>query len=77
MSNDQTCPVREELHHAGTELQHAADKFTDAILGDGTRQHLRNAVRHALKAGIAALDQAEERAKQAHSHQAPTTTPAT
>ncbi len=61
MSNDQTCPVRDELHQAGSELKHAADKFTDAIIGEGTRDHLRNAARHVLKAGIAALDKAEKK----------------
>ena len=77
MSNDQTCPVRDELHQAGNELKHAADKFTDAIIGEGTRDHLRNAARHVLKAGIAALDKAEKKmAPEAASSAAVIITPA-
>jgi hypothetical protein len=63
MSTDQTCPVRDELHQAHTEFRQAAGAFADHVFGAGTRDHLRNAARHALKAGLAALDKDEQRAK--------------
>ncbi len=52
--------THDELKHAHDELRHAAQSVADRILGTETRGHLREAARHVLKAGLAALDEGEK-----------------
>ncbi len=53
--------AHDELKHAHDELKAAASAVADRILGAETRGHLRQAARHALKAGLAVLDEDERR----------------
>jgi hypothetical protein len=52
--------AHDELKHAHDELKAAAQVVADRILGAETRGHLRQAARHVLKAGLAALDEGEK-----------------
>ena len=69
--------VKEHLHHAKEQVRHAVDVAAERLVNDDVRGHLRNAARHMLHAGIAALDadqrhRAERAAKRAAAHhQAP------
>ncbi len=51
--------VKEHLHHAKDQVRNAMDAATERIVSGEVRGHLRDAARHMLKAGLAALD-AEE-----------------
>jgi hypothetical protein len=59
----QTCPVREHLHQAVEELAQAHEATVERLLGERTAGHLRQAARHALQAGLAAIDAADQRAR--------------
>ena len=55
--------VHDELKQAQEAVRHAASSVADRILGTETRGHLRDAARHALRAGLAALDEADRRSQ--------------
>ena len=61
-----------EIDQAREHLRQAARAFGERLVGNDTAHHLRQATRHALLAGVAAIDRAEA------SHpasEAPTATP--
>lgn len=57
--------AHDELKHAHDSLKAASQALADRVLGTETRGHLREAARHVLKAGLAAIDEDERRAKPA------------
>lgn len=73
--------IKEHLHHAKEQVRHAVDVAAERLVNDDVRSHLRNAARHMLKAGLAALDadqrhRADRAAQRAAAHQpAPVQTP--
>ena len=73
--------VKEHLHHAKEQVRHAVDVAAERLVNDDVRGHLRNAARHMLQAGLAALDddqrhRTERAAKRAAAHHpAPVHTP--
>ena len=62
-----TC--RDDLHTARTHLRQAAQAMGDRILGRDVASHLRQAAKHVLQAGVAAIDEREQETAKA----APTT----
>ncbi len=64
--------ARESLHHAAEELRKAAEASVEHLIGSETGNRIRNAARHALRAGLSALDDADQRASErkhaAHGH---------
>lgn len=56
--------AKEHLHQAGDHLHQAARAWADQFVHPEVRSHLRDAARSVLKAGIAAIDAAEERRRQ-------------
>ena len=59
----------DDLLDARTHLRQAARAMGDRILGRDVASHLRQAAKHALKAGVAAIEEHEQEAAKA----APTT----
>jgi hypothetical protein len=55
-----TC--HDDLHDARIHLRQAARAMGDRILGRDVANHLRQAAKHALKAGVAALEECEQEA---------------
>lgn len=66
----------DHLRQAHEELRNAANRVADHLVGADVRNHLRAAARHMLQAGVAALDEADRRAKPA-APSAPVTVPVT
>ncbi len=62
-TTEQPSPMREQLRQAGEQLRQAHDATVERIIGQETAGHLRQAARHVLQAGLAAIDAAEKRAK--------------
>lgn len=76
--------TKEHLKHAKEQVRHAVDVAAERFMNGDVRGHLRNAARHMLQAGLAALDadqrhRAERAAKRTAAREAPVaeTPPAT
>ena len=72
--------IKEHLNHAKEQVRHAVDVAAERLVNGEVRGHLRNAARHMLHAGLAALDadqrhRAERAAKRAATPHAPTHAP--
>lgn len=56
--HQKTC---DQLKDARTHLRHAAQAMEERVLGKDVASHLRQAARSMLQAGIAAIDEREQR----------------
>jgi hypothetical protein len=73
--NESQSAAHEELRKAAKELHHAAEATVEHLFGSATGARLRAAARHAMKAGLAALDEADHRAQARHEPVTPPTPP--
>jgi hypothetical protein len=67
----------DKIKDARTHLRHAAQAMEERVLGHDVASHLRQAARSMLQAGLAAIDERDQRTHETPAKPAASTTPTT